>query len=398
VRSDSDEETVLSVFFEAACPAFAGAGAGWSPGRLPIGVDGRVPRFLPWMEHAVTGSSVDPWRWHRIVSLPVGELGAQLTGVELLRLPGLADGTAVLRLQFVIASESPVMISAPAFANVEPLRIEKLLDLSAWLGANELRTGWGTSAVQRPLTDPPAVAELFCTTLDDPALLPEPSIRFEPETWTEAAYRMYTLTRDEPEPGPEDVVRGTERIVLVGGGVALVGGYRAVAMADFGRAVRVQRIAVETMFYAVAQNVMLKRLFEQAELLVEPTRNAGAAVALSRGVLAYRAVFWWGGGQRPEPEGELVAAYHDKNGLSELEADLASFETAVQAAISAQTNVLLGVIAVLGLAVAVAAAIVQAASWTGAATLWGVLVAAVVATIVLLLPTGRALRTSLLRG
>jgi hypothetical protein len=70
----------------------------------------------------------------------------------------------------------------------------------------------------------------------------------------------------------------------------------------------------------------------------------------------------------------------------------------VQAAISAQTNVLLGVIAVLGLAVAVAAAIVQAASWTGAATLWGVLVAAVVATIVLLLPTGRALRTSLLRG
>jgi hypothetical protein len=171
----SGEETVLSVFLEAACPAFAGVRAGWSPGRLPIGVDGGVTRFLPWMEHAVTGSSVDPRRWHRVVSLPVGELGGQLTGVELLRLPGLVDGTAVVRLQLVIAPDSPVMISAPAFPGVEPLRIERVLDLSAWLGAHELRTRWGTSGVQRPLTDPPAVAELFCTTLDDPALLPEPS-------------------------------------------------------------------------------------------------------------------------------------------------------------------------------------------------------------------------------
>ena len=73
----SGEETVLSVFLEAACPAFAGVRAGWSPGRLPIGVDGGVTRFLPWMEHAVTGSSVDPRRWHRVVSLPVGELGGK---------------------------------------------------------------------------------------------------------------------------------------------------------------------------------------------------------------------------------------------------------------------------------------------------------------------------------
>jgi hypothetical protein len=349
------------------------------------------------MEHAVTGSGADPRRWHRVVSLPVSELGGQLTGVELLRLPGLVDGTAVIRLELVIARDSPVMKFAPAFPIVEPWKIEKLLDLSAWLGPHELRTGWGTSAVQRALTDPPAVAELFCSTLDNPALLPEPSMRMGPARWNEGEYRMYTLTREQPEPEPEDVVRAIERIVPIGGGVALVGGYRAVASADFGREVRVQRVAVETMFYAVAQNVMLKRLFEQAELLVDPTKNPGAALALSRGVLAYRAVFWWDGRQRPEPEARLVAAYHERNGLSELEADLTSFETAAQAAISAQTNVLLGVIAVLGFAVAVAAAAVQAAGWKGAATLWGVLVAATVAIGVLFLPFGRALRTALRR-
>jgi hypothetical protein len=168
-------------------------------------------------------------------------------------------------------------------------------------------------------------------------------------------------------------------------------------MADWGSGASVQAFAIDAMLYAVAQNVMLRKLFEQAELLVEPARNPGAATGLSRGVLAYRAIFWWDGSGSPETEGRFVAAYHDQNGLSELEADLASFEGAAQAAIGAQTNVLLGLIAVLGLAVAVAGGLVQAAGWEGKETLWGLLSAVGIVAILLMLPFGRPLRRAVLR-
>ena len=221
-------------------------------------------------------------------------------------------------------------------------------------------------------------------------------MRLQPQPWTEAEYRMFTITRDEAEPNTEDISRIIGGTFPIGGGVALVGGFRSVVMADFGWGVSAQRFAIDAMFYAVAQNIMLKRLFRQAELLVEPMRDPGAAVALSRGVLAYRAVFWWDGAGRPEAEGRLIHAYHEQNALGELEADLSSFETAAQAAISAQTNLLLGLITVLGLALAVGVAAIQGAGWTGDETLWGLVVAIGTAAALLMLPMARALRQALL--
>jgi hypothetical protein len=352
---------------------------------------------VPWMEHAVTESAGMPRRWHYAAARPVQEFGATLTGLELLLLPGLSDGTSVLRAELVLAPDSPVMSFAPGYHNLAPVEIDTALGLGTVWGGHHLRTGWGTSPVQRPLSRPPAVAELFCTTIDDPSLLPEPSLRLHPQPWSEADYRMYTMTRDDAEPTPEDVDDRIKDIFPIGGGVAMVGGYRSAVMADFGWGTSARRFAVDAMFYAVAQNVMLKRLVEQAEMLVEPTRNPNAAIALSRGVLAYRAVFWWDGTGRPEPEARLVRTYRQENGLAKLETDLSSFETAAQAMISAQTNVLLGLVTVLGLAVAVAAAVVQAAGWKGGETLWGVLIALIVAAGLLMLPTGRALRQSIIR-
>jgi hypothetical protein len=394
--SQEGRATILSLFLEVTAPTVDYVSHGWSRGRLSIEgtEDGR--RFVPWVAHAVTGSADDPRRWHRLLSQSLDDVGGELIGAEILRLPGFDDGTSVLHLRIAVARGSHLMRGAPQFAGVKPLDIASALDLHTWLGGEfALPSGWGTSPVQRPLSEPSAVGELLCTTLDDPALLPEPSVRLLPAPWSEAQYRMYQCTRDVLEPTPDDISAGIQRVLAIGGGVALVGSYRSVAMADYGGATSVQRLTVDTMLFAVAQNVMLKRLFQLAERLVEPARNPRAAVALSRGVLAYRAVFWWNGAGRPEPESRIIWSYYQQNGLGDLEADLSSFETAAQAAISAQTNVLLGLIAVLGVAVAVAASVIGAASLTGWEALWGLLIAVATAAVLLMLPFGRTLRAAI---
>jgi hypothetical protein len=386
---DLKNRTVVIFFLEARLGFDLGRSKAWMPGPLPIvGYDGTDQLCLA-VHRSVVGLPHERRRNHRDFESEPRSLGeGWLVGMDALTPAGLSDGTCVLLLHIALGADS------------EPFRLGRPLDLSSLDlasllgGPVTLSDQWRGGPVQLPLTSPPAVAELVCAP-DNPDFLPEPRVRFEPTMWSEYQYRMYQLTRDEPEPTPEDVVRDIDRIFAIGGGTMLIGAFRSVAEGDFGNEARLRTFASNGLLAGAVQRVMLDRLARIAAELADPTSNPRGALALSRAVTGYRAVHAPATLTRTDLDSEIAARYRDRTGLEAVEQQLSSFETAAQAAMSADTNILLAAIAIGGFAIAVAAAVGQATGWEGWSALWTLLVAVFVAVAIALLPTGRSLRAAL---
>jgi hypothetical protein len=387
---DLNDRTVVVFFLEARLGFDVCRSNAWMPGPLPIGGYEGTDQLCLAVRRSVVGLPHERRRNHLDLDgepRPLGE--GWLLGVDTLALAGLSDGSCVLLLHVVLEADSaPFRLGRPL--DLSSLNLPSLLG-----GPVALSDQWRGSPVQRPLTNPTAVAELVCAP-DRPDMLPEPAIRFEPASWSDYEYRMYELIRDEPEPTPpDDIVRGLERIFPIGGGTMLIGAFRSVAEGDFGNEVRLRTFVVNGLLAGVVQRVMLDRLARMAAELADPTSNPRGALALSRAVTGYRAVHGPSTLARTDLDSEIAARYRDRTALEALEQQASSFETAAQAAMSADTNLLLAVVAIGGFALAIAAGVETTASWKGWSTLWSLLVAVVVAIAIGLLPPGRSLRAAL---
>ena len=361
----------------------------WSQGALPVaGVADE--KLAPTIRNAVVGRADDRLRWHRdLATEPPRVADGWLLAVELLLLHGLDRGSCVLVLHLALPP------TASAFALGQPLELTEL-ELPVLLGGSiALSSDWHGGVVQRPLSRPAAVAELVCAP-DDPRFLPEPRVRIDIGRWPEYEYRMFALSREEPEPDRDTIATALAEIFPVGHGTLAAGPFRSVAEGDFGNEAHLRTFVVSAVLFGVAQAVILNRLAQLAAQLANPSANPATAIRISRMITSYRAIHAWMPAPRPELDWKIARRYREITGLEALERQLASFEASAQAALSAQTNALLALIAILGVAVAIATATTQAAElhgWLAAVASLGV--AAGITGLLLLLPIGRALRAAL---
>jgi hypothetical protein len=383
--------TLLLLFFQAALERrHRWPPPGWNTGPLRLGETDHRSKLLPAIQRAVMGALDSPIRWHlNLESAPLAVGSGCVIAVEALRLTGLSGS-------YVIVVHVAIEPSCGIFQGYDP-PFDMGTALKDVIGpAMVLLDGWGGSHVQHPAASPTPVSELIVAP-DNPAALPKPNVVLSGPgcNWNEYEYRSYWFTRDEAEPTPDMIMSNIRRTFPVGGGTLLVGGYRSVAENDSYYENRLRTFVLDAMLFSVAQNVMLNGPTHLALGLANPRRDPSTARAMSRGIVAYRSLYAWTGGSVLGPDRQVIEDYRKRTGLELLEKSLTSFEYAAQSAITAQTNDLLGLIAVFGLAATIALAVKEAVGWHGWAILWAVLIAIAIVSCLLLLPLGRALRTSI---
>ncbi|MDT0353597.1 hypothetical protein [Pseudonocardia charpentierae] len=191
----------------------------------------------------------------------------------------------------------------------------------------------------------------------------------------------------------------SDEVIQVPGGEVMIGLNAAIAAADFGEEQYMRTCVLNGMYLGVAQRVALRRLAQQSELLTDPAKTPATASDLSRSINAYRSVYSWTHASPPNPIINLVNRYREIAATDASEAQLHGFATAASTEVSAETNTLLALLAVLGLAVAIGGAVITGAEWKGWNVGWGALIAATCFGLLLLLPFSRPLRQELsIRG
>jgi hypothetical protein len=386
---EADPRLLLLAFFEAEAPRpGARPPARWADGPWTHGEsthDGGA--LMPAIRNMVIGPADNEVRWHLDLEhrpLTVDSGAGRIVALETVRLTGLTN-------TYIVVTHTAV--DAGLFtANPRPLDLAALIEGELGPGW-KLSQQWTPSHIHPPVVRPTPVHELLIGP-EDWTCFPEPWGPVPPEGHDLDA-RMYVQTREEAEFDEEDMQRGFERRFVVGSGTVVIGSYRSAAQHGHRDEYWMRTFVTDALLFGIAQNIMLHALSRLALSLSDPARDPAAAAALSSGSVAFRALYGWTGGAMLGSDRRIVEQYRQLNGLPSMEVALTAFASAAQSAISAQTNVLLGMITVLTLAAALAVAVREAAEWNDWASLWAVPLAAVIAAGLLLLPQARALRAAL---
>jgi hypothetical protein len=382
-----DNRTVLVYVFEAEIGASPSKWAeGWQAQPLSFGDQDPRSGLAQEVSAAVVDNSTRQRRFSRDLSddgLNVEHL--TVLAIEAVRLFGLNEPVYLLALHVALAPES---LGTPSTLDVG----ESGSLIEALVGAPvELSADW--TARESASSRPYGVAELVCVP-DSPAFLRPPRFGSSAQTWLPYQQSMYELASDDPlfDPTRVQEVLGTTIEFL--GGQVLVGNFRTVAVGDGGYEAYQRTIVLDALLFACSESVMLRRLGVIGSRLVDPASAPQLAAGLSRAVTAYTALYSWNSGGRLEVDHQIIARFRELNGVEGREEQLGTFAATAQTAVATQTNILLALIAVLGFAISLAAAVISAAALEGWSALWGVAIAVVVTGALLALPFSRSLRAS----
>jgi hypothetical protein len=323
-------------------------------------------------------------RWHLdLLDSPSVAGDPEVLGIDALHLEGLPDWTYLLAFHFALRAAFSANVWQSSREATE--RLPTVLKRSMGPNAQLLSS--------RPL------AELICI----PTVQQTPKSDWSvsgTETLLPEHFAMHVLANPEVDRTAESAKAGVQGVFRLpyGFNEMLVGRRYAIAVGgdiwDRRAATdeALQRTTVlNALLYAVAQRVFLEHLADQAARLAEPRRDPSRALAISRGSTTYRAIYSW---QRTGDDAldHIVADYRRAHDIDALAQQLDSFERAAQTALTAETNLLLAMVAVVGLAVTFALAVVAAAGWNGWTAGWGIPIAFAAALVILATPPARSLR------
>jgi hypothetical protein len=387
--------SVVVLFIEATILPPPERWEGWCEGPLQInGYDGRG--FVPapvWS--VVVGSESRPRRWHIDLEQRATIDGTTpvIIAVEAMKLTDVSRSSYLLAVH--IRMKAVMDHDEKGLSHIDSM----IKDIPAIVGApTKLHQDWSYSKHSARAS---MVAELVCVP-DDSSFLPEPSYGFSNLRCPPGHLEMFSYINQDVVYGKwlvsaELVQAASSRVIQFPNGEIMVGLNRSVAAADFGEETFVRTVVADAFYLILAQRVSLRRLAQQGESLTNPGRNLRTGVDFSRGIVSYLSLHSWARTIPPSPIAQIILRYRELSSADILERELQIFSGAVQTQVSTETNLLLTLLTNLGVAVAVAAAVLTGAQWHGVQILWSLGVALLSFAIFSLLPFGRPIRQGLTR-
>jgi hypothetical protein len=382
-----EQRSVLVLFLEATIRTPPSMWPNWQPGPLQVdGFDGKS--HLPARTWAAVASGSRTRRWHLDLS-EAGDTGSpsKIVAVEAMELAGTSSADYLLAVHLAMKAIDRNDSEGMARLSHELQQLQSAAHVRM-----TLHHDWGSGP---SIANSAIVAELICIPDNTQAFLPPPRFGFSPLNVQPGHLEMFCVINEEPTVGAAVVEAASEQVLQVPRGEVMVGLNRSVAMSDFGVEAYARTCVVDVFYLGLAQRVLLRRLTDLSERLSSPGRHARDAAELSQAIAGYQGVYSWAHADSPSPFTRILVRYRELSGASETEKQLQVFAASAQTEIGRETNVLLGLLAVLGFAVAVAAAVITGAAWKDWDVLWGAAVAAIMFVALLFLPFSRPLRQSL---